>query len=201
MLACLSVPCHAEPQTDIRGDLQAICCRMLAVKSPSVYDYSPASNRCSHALANMKWERETRVPLPYPTAPPSLCRQPVQCNRICWQQIAHLHIWEGKKAHFQNVPHMAQTGVGKWSTLARMLVQRPWRKVSLVVRERKFSEQSDVFMTMLILININSNSKNNKKDIDICHTWHVANMFSERENKKWIKWHPQKYKTVLSLQT
>lgn len=104
MLACLSVPCHAEPQTDIRGDLQAICCRMLAVKSPSVYDYSPASNRCSHALANMKWERETRVPLPYPTAPPLLCRQPVQCNRICWQQIAHLHIWGEKKHIFKMSP-------------------------------------------------------------------------------------------------
>lgn len=58
--------------------------------------------------------------------------------------------FEGKKAHFQNVPHMAQTGVGKWSTLARMLVQMLWRKVSLIVRERKCSEQSDVFMTMLI---------------------------------------------------
>lgn len=125
----LSVLRHTKLQTDIRGDLQAICCRMLAVKFPSVYDYSPASNRCSHALANIKWDRETGVPLPYPEAPPSLCRQPVRCNRICWQQIAHLHIWE-EKAQFQNVSHMAQTGVRKWPT--------QWHECWCRCREEKF---------------------------------------------------------------
>lgn len=58
--------------------------------------------------------------------------------------------FEGKKTEFQNVPHMAQTGVGKLSTLARMLVQMPRGKVSVVeVKERKSSEQSDVFMTTI----------------------------------------------------